>query len=485
MSHLPVLPVLILLLTAPLCLIINRAIVAWLMTVLASILALICAWLILAQVLSNGPLTYALDGWEAPYGIEYRIDLLSAWMLLIISLLGSLVALFARQSVEYEIVPSRQVYFYVAYLLCFGALMGVVASGDIFHIFVMLEISALSSYTLIAMGRNKLALWASFQYLILGTIGATFILIGIGLIYAMTGTLNIADIAERLDTVGQSRTVITAFVFLVLGTLLKLALFPLHFWLPNAYTYAPSAASAFLAATATKVALYLLIRLTYTVFGTDFLPMSAILITLGLVAAVAGSLIAISQSNVKRMFAYSSVAQIGYLVLGLGMSSQTGLTATLIHTFNHALMKGALFMSLGAVVYRLGDVTFKEMAGLGQRMPLTMVAIAIACASLLGLPGTAGFISKWYLVSAAIENDWWMLASAILISSLATAVYVWRVIDAGYFQPAVNVERAEAPIAMLAPILILAVANIYFGLDTSFTLTIVDGITDSLMGVGL
>jgi multicomponent Na+:H+ antiporter subunit D len=484
MSHLPVLPVLILLLAAPLCLIINRASVAWLMTVSASIVALVCAWQILAQVLASGPLTYALDGWEAPFGIEYRIDLLSAWMLLIISLIGSLVAVFSRQSVKYEIEPSRQVYFYIAYLLCFGALMGVVSSGDIFHIFVMLEISALSSYTLIAMGRNKLALWASFQYLILGTIGATFILIGIGLIYAMTGTLNIADIAERLEAVGQTRTVITAFVFLILGTLLKLALFPLHLWLPNAYTYAPSAASAFLAATATKVALYLLIRLTYTVFGTDFLPMSTILVTLGMFAAVAGSLIAISQSSLKRMFAYSSVAQIGYLVLGLGMSSQTGLTSTLIHTFNHALMKGALFMSLGAVVYRLGDATFKELAGLGQRMPLTMAAIAIACASLLGLPGTAGFISKWYLVSAAIENDWLMLAGAILISSVATAVYVWRVIDAGYFQTAVKVERVEAPVTMLAPMLLLAFANIYFGLDTSFMLMVVDGITNSLMGVG-
>jgi len=484
MSHLPVLPVLILLLTAPVCLIINRVNVAWLMTVLASILALVCAWQILGQVLSSGPLTYALDGWEAPFGIEYRIDLLSAWMLFIISLLGSLVALFARQSIAYEIEPSRQVYFYVAYLLCFGALMGVVSSGDIFHIFVMLEISALSSYTLIAMGRNKLALWASFQYLILGTVGATFILIGIGLIYAMTGTLNIADIAERLETVEQSRTVITAFVFMTLGTLLKLALFPLHLWLPNAYTYAPSVASAFLAATATKVALYLFIRFTYTVFGADFLPMSIILVALGITAAVVGSLIAISQTNLKRLFAYSSVAQIGYLVLGLGMANQTGLTSTLIHTFNHALMKGALFLSLGAVVYRLGDSTFKEFFGLGQRMPLTMAAITIACASLLGLPGTAGFISKWYLVSAAIENDWWLLAGVILMSSLATAVYVWRVIDAGYFQPAVNTQRSEAPIVMLAPMLLLAFANIYFGLETSFTLMVVDGITSSLLGGG-
>ncbi|MFT7140617.1 MAG: multicomponent Na+:H+ antiporter subunit D, partial [Sulfitobacter sp.] len=343
---------------------------------------------------------------------------------------------------------------------------------------------ALSSYTLIAMGRNKLALWASFQYLILGTIGATFILIGIGLIYAMTGTLNIADIAERLETVGQSRTVTTAFVFMALGTLLKLALFPLHLWLPNAYTYAPSAASAFLAATATKVALYLFIRFTYTVFGTDFLPMSTILVALGITAAVAGSLIAISQNNLKRMFAYSSVAQIGYLVLGLGMANQTGLSSTLIHTFNHALMKGALFLSLGAVVYRLGDSTFKELSGLGQRMPLTMAAIAIACASLVGLPGTAGFISKWYLVSAAIENDWWLLAGTILISSLATAVYAWRVIDAGYFQPATNPQKSEAPIGMLAPVLLLALANIYFGLNTGFTLMVVDGITSDLMGGG-
>lgn len=487
-AHLPILQVIVPLMAAPVCLLLNRGRLAFQLALLAGLAAFLISILLLDQVLlAEGAISYSLGGWAPPWGIEYRVDTLNAWLLLIISGIGLVVLAYSYTSITREIDADLQVYFYVAYLLCLGALLGIAASGDIFNIFVFLEISALSSYILIALGRNRLALWASFQYLIMGTLGATFLLIGIGLLYAMTGTLNLADLAERLAGIEESRTVLTAYVFLTVGVFLKLAVFPLHLWLPNAYTWAPSVVSAFLAATATKTALYLFIRFTYSVFGFEYsftaLPMQTILVTLGLIGVFAASLTAIVQENVKRMFAYSSVAQIGYLILGIGIANATGLAGTLLHIFNHALMKGALFLALGAVMYRLGDVCFKDLAGLGRQMPLTMAALVIGGLSLIGVPMTAGFISKWYFVSAALEQGWWTLAMAILLGSLLAAVYVWRLVEAGYFRESEHgkLEVSEAPLTLLAPMWILVIANIYFGLDTRLPISVSEFTAASLM----
>ena len=251
-------------------------------------------------------------------------------------------------------------------------------TGDAFNLFVFLEISSLSSYVLIAMGKDRRALTASYQYLVLGTIGATFIVIGIGLLYAETGTLNMADLAKRLADQPLSRTIGAAFGFLVVGISLKLALFPLHLWLPNAYTYAPSVVSAFLAATATKVALYVLLRFLFTIFNVKLsfgvMPLDTILLVLAVIAMFAASAVAIFQTNLKRMLAYSSVAQIGYMVLGISFANVNGLAAGIIHLFNHALMKGGMFLALGCIFYRIASVNINDMAGMGRRMPWTMGA---------------------------------------------------------------------------------------------------------------
>ena len=319
-------------------------------------------------------------------------------------------------------------------------MLGILATGDAFNVFVFLEISSLSAYALIALGKDRRALWASYQYLIMGTIGATFILIGIGLMYQMTGTLNMEDLSIRLPAVAQTRTVFTAFAFVIVGICLKLAMFPLHLWLPNAYAYAPSIVTAFFAATATKVAIYLLIRFTFSVYGLSFsfthLPLQVLFVVLGLVGIFAASLAAIYQTNVKHMFAYSSIAQIGYMIVGYSVSTVTGLTATLLHVFNHALMKGALFVALGAVMYRIGSVQLTQFHGLGRQMPFTMAAIVIGGLSLIGVPLTVGFVSKWYLIFAVIEKGWWPVAVLILFGSLLAIVYVWRIVEAAYFKPA-------------------------------------------------
>ncbi len=489
LTHLPILQVIVPLLAAPLCLLLTRVRVVWLFALMASGFAFLASIFLLQQVMTSGVIIYQLGGWQAPWGIEYRIDHLNAFLLLIISAISTVVLIAAQTSIEQEIPASRQRYFYILYLLSVAGLLGIVATGDAFNVFVFLEISSLSAYALIALGKDRRALWAAYQYLIMGTIGATFILIGIGLMYQMTGTLNMYDLSVRLPEVEHTRTVFTAFAFIIVGVCLKLALFPLHLWLPNAYAYAPSIVTALFAATATKVAIYLLIRFTFTVFGLSFsftaLPLQILFLVLGLAGIFVASTAAIYQQNVKLLFAYSSVAQIGYMIVGYSVSSVSGLMATILHLFNHALMKAAIFLALGAVMYRIGSVQLSQFQGLGRQIPFTMAAIVIAGLSLIGMPLTVGFISKWYLILATIENGWWPVAVLILLGSLLAVIYLWRIVETAYFRPplAANANIKEAPMLLLLPIWMLVIANIYFGIDTRLTVAVAQAAARSLFGL--
>jgi multicomponent Na+:H+ antiporter subunit D len=461
-------------------------------TLLASTIAFIISILLLQQVMQTGTISYELGGWSPPWGIEYRIDKLNAFIALIISGVSTVVLVAAHTSIEKEIPQEKHTLFYILYLLSLTGMLGIVTTGDAFNVFVFLEISSLSAYSLIALGRDRRALWASFQYLIMGTIGATFILIGIGLMYQMTGTLNMVDLATRLPEVAETRTVTTAYVFFIVGVCLKLALFPLHLWLPNAYAHAPSIVTAFFAATSTKVAAYLLIRFTFSIFGVSFsfttLPMEMVFLTLGLLGIFVASTVAIYQDNIKHVFAYSSVAQIGYMIVGFSMTTSAGLSAMLLHVFNHALMKGALFLALGAVMLRVGSTQLKDFQGLGRQMPLTMAAIVVGGLSLIGVPLTVGFVSKWYLVVAALEKGWWPVAGLVLLGSLLAVVYVWRIVETAYFKaplaPIAGKEQVkEAPMAFLLPVWMLVSANVYFGLDTRLSVEIATAAAQSLFGV--
>ena len=492
LAHLPILQVIVPLMAAPACLILRRPQLVWMFTLLASTIAFIISILLLQQVMQTGTISYELGGWSPPWGIEYRIDKLNAFIALIISGVSTVVLVAAHTSIEKEIPQEKHTLFYILYLLSLTGMLGIVTTGDAFNVFVFLEISSLSAYSLIALGRDRRALWASFQYLIMGTIGATFILIGIGLMYQMTGTLNMVDLATRLPEVAETRTVTTAYVFFIVGVCLKLALFPLHLWLPNAYAHAPSIVTAFFAATSTKVAAYLLIRFTFSIFGVSFsfttLPMEMVFLTLGLLGIFVASTVAIYQDNIKHVFAYSSVAQIGYMIVGFSMTTSAGLSAMLLHVFNHALMKGALFLALGAVMLRVGSTQLKDFQGLGRQMPLTMAAIVVGGLSLIGVPLTVGFVSKWYLVVAALEKGWWPVAGLVLLGSLLAVVYVWRIVETAYFKaPLASIagkERVkEAPMAFLLPVWMLVSANVYFGLDTRLSVEVATAAAQSLFGV--
>ena len=474
-AHLPILQVVVPLISAPIAVLSRRGPFAFTLATAASWAALALSVALWLQVQREGVIAYEIGSWPAPWGIEYRIDGLSAFVLMLVSGVAAIVLPYCRRSIEAELPREQHYLFYAMFGLCLAGLLGIVATGDAFNVFVFIEISALASYVLIALGRDRKALLASYQYLIMGTIGATFLVIGIGMLYLMTGTLNLADMRERLAGASDMRPVLTALAFITVGMSLKLALFPLHQWLPNAYAHAPSAVSAFLAATSTKVSIYVLLRFHFSVFGAAFLfdiGVREVLLVLSLAAMFIASVAAIVQSDLKRLLAYSSIAQIGYITLGLSLGSAAGLTASIVPLFNHGITKAGLFMLAGGTVLVVGASSMTRLAGLGRTMPLTSFGIVLGGLGLIGVPGTAGFISKWTLIVAALERGQWWLVFAIVLSSLLAVAYVWRFVEVAYFRepPEAVGARREMPRSMLAAAWIAIAASIYFGLDSSVTL---------------
>ncbi len=471
-AQLPALQIVVPLLTAPLVLLLRDARLAWAATAATSAMSFANAVALTGEVLHVQELVYAMGSWPAPYGIELRVDALSAIVLLVTTGAAALTLLAGRDSLEDNVGTARLPLFYAAWLIALAGLCGIAASGDAFNVFVFMEISSLASYVLISAGPDRRALTAVFKYLIMGTIGATFYLIGVGLVYMMTGTLNFADMEQRIAGVADQRPILVAAGFVTVGLALKAAVFPLHLWLPRAYTYAPHVVTAFLAACATKVALYVLLRFDFFVFQGNLadhaLQFASFAAPLALLGILVGSAVAMVEGNLKRLLAYSSVAQIGYILLGASFSDSAGLSAGIVHMFNHALAKGTLFLAVAALATRSSRLRLEDLGGIARHMPLTAAGLVVAGASLVGIPGTAGFISKWLLLEAAFGQGLLGLVSiaVVVLSSLAAVYYVWRIVEQLYFGTPANTTTAarEAPVLLIAGVWLGALANVYFGL---------------------
>ncbi len=474
---------------APLCMMLRSRFAAWLLFLTAAFGALVCAVLLAVRVADAGAIRYATGGWPAPEGIEFVVSGFNIPIIVLVSLIAAVTAIYSRRSVAAELETRQALLLYTCMCLTLAGLLGLAITGDAFNAFVFLEISSLSTYTMIAMGRRRRALLASFRYLVIGTVGALFVLLGIGLAYAVTGTLNMSDLADRLAGNHDNRALHAAVVFVFVGLAVKMALFPLHAWLPGAYGEAPSVVSMFLAAVSTKVAIYVFCRFAFTVFGAVLvfrvLPIEEVGLLLACLAMLAGSAAACFQDDFRYLLAWSSVAQIGYIFAGISLATAAGVSAAYLHVINHAIIKGALFALAGVLLFRLGSVRLSALAGLGRRMPWTFAAIVVAGLGLVGLPPTAGFVSKWALVTAFIERGAWPVLVVMLVSSLLALVYIGRVVEVAWFRdPAPDDEPMSAPASMRAAAWVLVVMSVYFGIDATLPAGLADGAARALLGGG-
>ncbi len=432
---------------------------------------------LLLRVLDEGVIVYKLGGWDPPMGIAYYVDHLNGLVLSVVSIVAFLNLIASKKSIEQEF-PDKMGPFYALYVLLVTGLLGIVVTGDAFNLYVLLEIAALTGYGLLAMGEERAPL-AALNYLYMGTIGACFYLLGVGYLYIVTGSLNMVDIARILPSFYQSKAVLGAFIICMVGVWLKMAFFPLHAWLPNAYTYAPSAASSLIAPLVTKVMIYVMIRLILTVFTPEFafttLAVSDSIVWLAVIAIVMGAILALTERNLKKMLTYIIVAEVGYMVGGAWLGNRAGMTGAILHIVNDALMTLCVFLVVGNIVYKVKGYAFDDLKGLVRKMPFTMGAFVIGALSIIGVPPTCGFFSKWYLISGAIQAGHYGFMVALLFSSLVSVVLFFRVIEICYYEPFGDHHghdhhsepMDEAPLTMLVPLLIVAAGLVLVGLYTS------------------
>jgi len=498
-EHLPVLIVVISLLSAFTIFIagwLNKRF-CWFISFATILVQLVMAVFILHHVLTVGTIHYWLGGWSPPWGIEYVVDALNAYVLVILLFLALICVTYSKRSIAHEL-PYKIAPFYTVYQLLVTGLCGVTVTGDIFNMYVFIEIFSLSAYALIA-SRGKIALKASFTYLVLGSIGACFFLLGIGFLYSVTGTLNMHDLSLLLPPLYGNKIVLAAFGFFTVGLSIKMALFPLHTWLPDAHSFAPSEISAMLSGIIIEVSTYAFIRVCFSVYTLNFiklLPIFDILCWIAALGIIIGSVLAIAQYNLKRMLAYSSVSQMGYIMLAVGLSTSThhalwgGLNPALMHILNHALMKGCLFLVAGAFIYKADLWNITDFTGLGRKMPYTCAAFVLAAISMIGVPPTVGFVSKLYIILASLEAGKFIFVAVMLLSSLLNLVYFWRVIEMLYMRREEGEEHSsssknEIPLSMLIPVLTLASLCIIVGVLwlTEIPIPILDQV-NALFGLG-
>ncbi|MDD1759328.1 MAG: hypothetical protein LUQ44_01860 [Methanothrix sp.] len=462
---------------------------------------LILSLFILNHVLTVGPIRYWQGGWRPPWGIEYVVDAMNAYLLIIVISMVIFGLIYSRGNVRHEIEERKHVTFYVLVQLMAAGLYGITVTGDLFNMFIWLEIASLTAYALIAVAGGR-ALRPAYNYVIMGSIGACLYIFGVCWLYSVTGTLNFGDMRLLLPLVYDNKAVQMAFAMIVVGIMIKAYIFPLHLWQPDVYTYAPSTISSMMASVHVKVMFYILLRMFYSIFTLEFIRhyigLDLLICWVAAIAILAGSIWAIKQRNLKRMLAYSSVSQMGYILLGLGLSplSPWGLVGAAAHMLNHAIGKGCLFMCAGAISQQEGLKDIRDFEGLGKKMPHVCAAFTIAALSMIGVPLTAGFASKLFLIVASLDSAQYPFVVVLLLSGLLNLVYFWRVIDQMYFVKHKGTENAaevkekgnSLPLSMVAPILILASLCIVMGIIwlTNIPLPLINQILSNLrMGVTL
>ncbi|MXR20901.1 monovalent cation/H+ antiporter subunit D family protein [Halobacterium bonnevillei] len=414
----------------------------WPVAVAATAAQLAVTVTLAVRAFGEGTITYVVGGFEAPYGIELVVDGLTGTMLVLIAAVSLGVLAYARRA------GPRSNPFYAVFMLLVAGLTGMSVTADLFNMYVFLEITGLSAYALVASGDRGRSAVAALKYLLVGTVGASLFLLGVGYAYIDTGTLNMADLAVKLAANGYTATLTqTAFALIVVGLFIKVAVFPLHTWQPDAYAGAPDTVSGLISALVSTVAAYALLRVVFTVFGTAFLDANpfahALLVGGAIISILLGSLLAVSQSEVKRMLAYSSVSQFGLIVAAISIGNVTALTGAAVHLVGHAIMKGGLFLTAGLVATETGARSVDEYEGLVKRSPVGAGVFGVLAVAMVGVPPTIGFAGKWYIAVGAAEAGSWTLLAVIVGSTLLTLAYFARLVERMFFrEPTADLEPA-------------------------------------------
>ncbi|HPC29792.1 MAG TPA: proton-conducting transporter membrane subunit [bacterium] len=409
----------------------------------------------------NHQCIYQMGGWPAPIGIIFVLDGFSSMMLIIVNLIGFMACLF---SVDYmEKIYTSKLRYYSLLLLVITGMNGVILTGDLFNMFIFLEIALIASYALVGFGCGSKDLEASFKYLVINMIATYFIFLGIALLYGRFATLNMAHIVTSIQQYGTDSVVIFAFVLFFVGFGTKAAIVPFHAWVPDAYTAAPAPVSALLAGGIIKsLGIYVLMRLTYNVFGMSQV-IANLFVYFGIASIIIGALMALGQWNFKRLLAYHSISHMGYIILGFGLGSPLGILGGVFHLFNHSLFKSLLFFNSGSVEYETGNLNLRKLGRLSEKMPVTSVSSLIAFFSTSGIPPFNGFWSKLIIIIAAIQAGRPFSALWVVIGSILTLAYFAKIQRYVFFGNGDKFDESqvkdikEVPSLMRVSLIILAV----------------------------
>ncbi|MFH1640235.1 MAG: monovalent cation/H+ antiporter subunit D family protein [Chloroflexota bacterium] len=438
-------------------------------TAIASSLAMSVS--LIPGVLAKGYLSYYTGSWRPPLGIEIKIDFLGLFMMILVAAVSLMAVIYSERYIPREIDTDKIPHYYTLFLLLTGSMLGFSATGDIFNMFVFIEIMAITSYALVAVVESGRAIRASFKYLLMGVPSSILMLFAIAFLYAVTGTLNMGDLTQKIAATSYPRIAIIAYGIFVISFAVKSALFPLHIWLPDAHSIAPSPISALLSGLVVKMGILGIIRFTYNIYTVHYSPeingISTMLSFIGAFAIIFCSIMAIRQKELKRMIAYSTVAHIGYIYIGVGLMNKAALVGSIFHILDHSLAKACLFMVAGSIIYASGYRNINDLKGAARKMPFSCAAFALAAASVVSIPPSAGFFSKWYLITGSLSSGNIILTVALLTGSVLAAFYCFRVVSYMFFLPP---ERGhwdkvadDVPVSMLVPVWILALSTLLFG----------------------
>jgi proton-translocating NADH-quinone oxidoreductase chain N len=412
------------------------------------------------EVIGNGAVYMPNDN---IFFATLRVDVLSIFMTSIFLGLGFAATIYSMAYIENS---NRPPFYYTLILTLISGMTGIVFSGDLLTLFVFWELMSISSYALVAFFKEQSAsVEAGGKFLIMSAAGSATALFGISLLYGLTGTLNFSALGSAFNGTANAWISIAA-LFIFLGFGVKAAVFPLHTWLPDAYTASPAPISAILAGIVIGPGVFALAKVFFTAFVSFQVSWGPIFAVLSVLTMLVGNITALMQSDIKRMLAYSSIGQVGYMLIGLAAGTQLGLSGTFLQFFNHALMKGAAFLCAGAIIYRLGTRELSEMQGIGRKMPLTAIALAISVTALIGLPPLNGFPGELTLFTSTVEANMTWLGVALLVNSVISAGFYLKIIYTlvqPISTPKVEQIKKEAPLLMLIPIIALTILIVVFG----------------------